>query len=324
MDTHLAAFYHPDAMKTLLILVSLLLTHPAPACIWIDGTTLDGQHRQIERKFPDEALREAILLTPEDKLDQLLSSKPGPTYVSDLQGVKELLSGNPAQAIAIFQQEETGNPGRYTTAANLGTAFELHGDLDSALKWIQEGIRRNPDSHFGTEWLHVEILKTRIKLRENPRYLHDHHVIPLPDSFTKATTIRIGEQDHFVQMIAQAIHYQLLERMVFVKAPDPVVADLLFTYGRIESQISIVESARRLLIMSYNYGIADPSIITRELDRYDQALAAVKARKILRTTLWSTAVLLTIALLLRLAWKTKHFFLTRKACNQHRATPPSP
>lgn len=306
-------------MKTLLTL-TLLFTLPATACLWIEGTSLDGEHRQIEKNFPDEALREAILLTPEDKLDQLLSSRPGATYARDLQGVEQLLSGNPAQAIAIFQQEETENPGRYTTAVNLGTAYELHGDLDSALKWIQEGIRRNPRSHFGTEWLHVEILKTRIKLRENPEYLHDHHIISLPDTFTRATTIRIGDQNHFVEMIAQAIHYQLRERMVFVKPPDPVVADLLFIYGRIESQISIVESAKRLLNMAYDYGIADPSLVNREIDRYDQALAAVKARRILRITLWSTAVLLTLALLLRLAWKTKHFFLTRKAYNQHRAT----
>jgi len=46
---------------------------------------------------------------------------------------------------------------------DLGTAYELAGKNEPALRWIREGLRRNPNSHKGTEWLHVKILEAKIE-----------------------------------------------------------------------------------------------------------------------------------------------------------------
>lgn len=309
-------------MKPILLLPLLFTTH-ATACIWVEGTNLHGEHRRTQGAFPDQRLQQAIFTEPEDKIKQLLSSQndwqPGSISEKEFQGVKELLTGNHDHAIAILEQLEAEQPGRYGTAANLGTAYELKGDLDSALKWIQEGIRRNPDSHHSTEWVHVEILKARIKLRENPRYLHDHRVIPMPDSYTEESSVSIGGHNYHPREISDSIEYQLQERMIFVKPPDPVVADLLFTFGQIESRINILQSGKRLLNMAHTYGFTNPALITREINLYDEAIAAAQTRKTIRTTLWITGILLVFTALIVLAWKTKHLFLTRAAYDKHRA-----
>jgi hypothetical protein len=52
-------------------------------------------------------------------------------------------------------------------AANLGTALELLGNKEEALHWIREGIRRNPQSHEGTEWLHAKILEAKIAAQKD-------------------------------------------------------------------------------------------------------------------------------------------------------------
>jgi len=56
---------------------------------------------------------------------------------------------------------ERWHPGLYATAANLGTAYELLGNVDSAYYWIEEDMRRNPQGHEGSEWMHLCILSAK-------------------------------------------------------------------------------------------------------------------------------------------------------------------
>jgi hypothetical protein len=60
---------------------------------------------------------------------------------------------------------EDEHPGEYIVAANLGTAYELSGDMAQAHRWIGEGIVRNPGAHEGTEWLHLRILEAEELIR---------------------------------------------------------------------------------------------------------------------------------------------------------------
>lgn len=123
--------------------------------------------------------------------------------------------GRSNRAIEVLLALEEKKPGVYTTAANLGTAYELTGNLHAALKWIQAGIERNADSHEGTEWLHVAILKAKIHLRADLAWLAKHSVLDGADKRDAAE-------------IVKAIEYQLHERLQFVKPEDAVVCDLFY------------------------------------------------------------------------------------------------
>lgn len=304
-------------MKTLLLL-SLLLTAHASACINVEGTALDGSAGTDGGYSPARILQAILNKTPEQRAEEFLHARNHHSQDTfsekEHEGVQEVLKGNPARAITLFKQIETEHPGRYSTAANLGTAYELNGELENALTWIREGIARNDKSHYGTEWLHVEILKTRIKLREDPDYLRQNHVVSLPDSYSRSSIIRIADDTRSIDEIGLAIFYQLKERILFVKPPDPVVADLLFTLAHIKARTTTLESALGLLSMSADYGSANPAQLTVTIAQFERTILH---RQIKKWSLISLGILAGI-FLLYLAWRKKCFFLTRSAYDKHR------
>lgn len=123
--------------------------------------------------------------------------------------------GRSLDAIKVLVALEAKRPGVYTTAANLGTAYELTGDLAAAVKWISAGIERKAASHDGTEWLHVAILRAKIALRADAAWLAKHSVLDLAEAREAPEIVR-------------AIEYQLGERLHFVKPTDAVVCDLFY------------------------------------------------------------------------------------------------
>lgn len=148
---------------------------------------------------------------------------------------------------------EKEKPGEYYVAANLGTAYELAGNNEQALHWINEGIRRNPTDHEGTEWLHARILEAKIAQEKDPLYFTHDSVLHLhPEDAAKAITS--NGKTFSNDQLKKAIEYQLSERMQFVKPPDPAVASLLFDYSAIEAATGTLEDAKGVLKLAMEYG----------------------------------------------------------------------
>lgn len=233
-----------------LLLAAATLTAPAQACI--NGKEFHPERRPFEAPKPPskQLIADVPLLQPDAPVvvPPLVLTLPGLTptapaseatalapfslYVAEFEKsrmsplnrsfarridytVALIRLGRAAEAIVELEAIERAFPGQYATAANLGTAYELEGRLADALTWITRGIERNPDSHFGTEWLHVAILKAKLKLKDDPAWLAQHSVLD------EAGPRSAGE-------IVLAIEYQLNERLVFVQPEDPVVCDLFY------------------------------------------------------------------------------------------------
>lgn len=274
--------------KTLSLFLLLLFTFTifpngaGQACI-NDGS--DELHLTLNGYFPEGELPKDYALQFQNALDARAVDKIGQlrdkyrkkpnTYTSDPfykeqdAALTALLSKNAAQAVEQFIALDRKYPGRYSTAVNLGTAYELNGDNEKALTWIREGMKRNPDSHLGTEWLHIEILKTKIKLGDDTHALDLAHVIDIPESFVSKPggTLSFDGIKLSPELIEKALDYQLLERMVFVKPKDPVVADLLFTLSRFIAHRHDVSEALKILKIAENYGFKNQSLLddTRKL-----------------------------------------------------------
>jgi tetratricopeptide (TPR) repeat protein len=135
--------------------------------------------------------------------------------------------GRAEEAVGELEHTERLFPGDFSIAANLGTAYELAGDVKSARRWIEEGIRRNPEDHLGTEWLHLAILDAKLRLKGDPAWLHEHNVLELQAERDPSET-------------ARAIAYQMNERLNFVSSDDPIVADLFYQAG-IRTQDHVVQ-----------------------------------------------------------------------------------
>ena len=263
-----------------LLLVFATFPSVAPACIWVDGSTIDGHSKRYNGMTHLELLWLAMKQTPGDKLGSLKSTLPhdGGAADREKEAVKKMLSGEAAVAIPLLLKNEQELPGNYSTAANLGTAYELAGDNRNALKWINEGILRNAKSHEGTEWLHALVLETKLRLEQDPDYLKTHRIIPLPEKFNAKTEIDVGGAKRSLGEIVWALNYQLRERTVFVKPPDPIVADLLFTYAIGEAHTAVLEGAIKLLDKSQEYGFQDLGLIEATKKRY-QAIVENTGRK---------------------------------------------
>ncbi len=128
--------------------------------------------------------------------------------------------GKTNEALQIFKGLYAHYPEEYQIASNLGTAYELHGDNDSALKYIRRGIELNPYDHEGSEWIHVKILETKIKLKEDPAWLKHNSVLQLTE-----------EQKNDPQVCNQ-LNIQMQERFPFTSpVADPIMASLFTDLG---------------------------------------------------------------------------------------------
>lgn len=230
-------------------------------------------------------------------LDQFSVQDANEFIQKEYQGVKFLLKGDYNDSIKIFLEIEKQFPKIYSTASNLGTAYELAGENEKALSWILEGIKRNQNSHDGTEWLHVLILKNKIKLEQDQSFLTDQRVIELPENFTHLSVVEIDDSQYHIEDIQRSIIYQLRERLLFVKPTDPIVADLFYTLGLIEAHVNVVETAVEFLELSEQYGFSSPELLKATQTKY-QSLIDARTNKEQVDSWLDSFIILSVALLI--------------------------
>ena len=288
------------------IFLVFILSVYSPGCVWINGTTIDGEwieHSDSFTNIHQSDLRESLHTSPKQKLRYLKESLSEQEQENNItRAVFLILDGNYKESIQTLLKEERVHNKSYEVAVNLGTAYELSGDNVSALKWIKEGINRNPDSHYGTEWLHVKILETKLKLQKDPTYLNNHHVI----NFERYAY----ENPRY----KEAILYQLRERMLFVKPKDPIVADLLFSYALANANDGgFLEYSREVLELAEEYGYPNTQELIEKKKEFQDIIDHVALMKNLKISLY----IALFFIFLFIAYKKKWFFLTKKAQRAH-------
>ena len=152
--------------------------------------------------------------------------------------------GQYPEAIALLKRAESLSSDEYIVASNLGTAYELNGELPQAIEWIGKGIARNPRAHGGTEWLHLEILKAKLALATDPNWLLTHPTLGVRSPRYRALTGMAGQAG--ADELAHPLQDQLRERLMFVRPPDPVVADLFLDYANVMSRFGTLGEAKYL------------------------------------------------------------------------------
>jgi tetratricopeptide (TPR) repeat protein len=250
---------------TAILLFLLMLNNSALGCLWIRGTSQEGEVvKRMGRDATDE-LNRALKVNIREKGQKLLAKHRNGSTLDDRNNyaVGLVYLGRAEEAIQLLNALEKEKPGEYATAANLGTAYELAGKNEEALHWIQEGIRRDPMSHRGSEWVHVAILQAKLAFQKDPGYLETQGVIPLeallsqkPDDIFR-TSDRAGK---IREEVLDDIVYQLRERLQFVRSKDPVVAQLLFELGRLQEVSVTLEMANRIFRMAEDFGYPSTKI----------------------------------------------------------------
>ncbi len=240
-----------------ILLISFLISI---ACINEESITIDGRpvtmnfyevpegvnHKEMAKWYAEE-LKEK---------DSLWKTGGNIEDYSDY-GVILIYLGRLEEAKRVFIEIESKHPGRYSTAANLGTTYELLGKNDSALLWIKRSVAIDPTSHYGSEWLHVNILEAKIASSKlNTLFL-------LGTDFGNDTIPRSNKSRDDLKKLSESVYFQLSERMSFVKPKDPIVGLLLFELGNIKAIESDLVSAMKNYELAIEYGHTGKLIETR-------------------------------------------------------------
>ncbi len=253
----------------LLVVLLLALGPNVFGCLNPIGSSTVSVPIHVEGLNPEEFLA-ALITHPgkthwlgvlgELKLEDVRSPLHDQVSNRNNTAVAMLHVGMVERAIAILEELERTNPGRYYTAANLGTAYELNGQNEKALEWIKEGIKRDPDAHNGSEWLHVNILEAKLALEKDPNWLASNSVIGLhrlsEDQLSSGGPVAIGNRGEGVnlQQVEEALIYQLHERLEFIKPPEAVVANLLFDLSRTLARTRRLEHSAVIREFAHIYG----------------------------------------------------------------------
>jgi tetratricopeptide (TPR) repeat protein len=253
--------------RKLALAAALFIAPSMFACIWTYGTDAKGKQVQVGDEGGTQLVLDLLRREPprhwEKERKRLADPKAGRETRNDYAVALMHLS-RAAEAIPVLVKIEKEHPGLYPTAANLGTAYELAGDNVRALQWIAESIRRNGNAHDGTEWLHVRILEAKLAHAKDPRWFTKNSTLGIdtgtavepkvPATWPKRNDGKPGTRD----IVANALRYQLRERLQFVSAPDPVVADLFYDWGNLAYHSVTLETAEALYLQAVGFGVAKP------------------------------------------------------------------
>lgn len=195
-------------------------------------------------KFPfNKNFNPELNVTKLKKLEAKLKKERNYMLLSDY-ALCLMKLGKSKEALDILSELYKHYPNDYKIAANLGTAYELNGQVDSALKYIKRGMQLNPHDHEGSEWIHVKILETKLELKKNPAYLTNHTALGLTAAQKNDSTV------------LQHLSIQLQERVPFTPPtpePNELMASLFVDMAEISANTRSIEYARVYYQIAKNY-----------------------------------------------------------------------
>ena len=181
------------------------------------------------------------------------------------------------EALRRLQTIERVSPGHDYTAYNIATVYELQGDLPRALKWVKTGLERERGGHSrhdldNTEWLHERILEARLRARYAPESLGAASIAGLdfgasiqPQPPTISARDEMG-RPYDAPTLKRALWEQTHERLEFVPAPDPVVADLLLDVANFAYYEGQTEDAQGVYQLALQYSPRRADLAQKRFD----------------------------------------------------------
>lgn len=202
-------------------------------------------------------------------LEKLKNSNKKPKTYKEMNdyGVLLIYAHQYDSAIKIFKEIEKTHPLLAKTAANLGTAYELKGDLKKATYWIAEGIKRDSNIHEGSEWIHLKILDAQMEQQKNPNWIRSNDVLGLDFGDRAAPQLKVkmiefNQQNYNLEKILAHSKIQMDQRLRFVEK-DPITAQIVFNMANIEViQMSREEDAAPVLYSTASHlGYSHPKLL---------------------------------------------------------------
>jgi len=265
-------------MRRFLLLIFCSFSFSALACLNEYRTLLDGsvEFKDVHMNVP--YAREWTKKELDEKLHQLdtMYRRSGDDRMLSDYGVYLVYSGFYAEAKKIFQDIEQRKPGWYSSAANLGTTYELLGDNDSARYWIAKSLEINPGAHDSSEWIHLLILNAKIAAKNDANYFKTHRILNIDFGNELKPVCPPGIS---AASLRDQLLFQLNERINFAPAPDPVMAQLLFELGNLCAIVDDVKTASANYALAKQYGYTS-ELMDQRKERFDSMQSRAEAQDV--------------------------------------------
>ena len=174
----------------------------------------------------------------QEKLQQFLKKHPTPNTLEEKNdyAVQLIYNREYQQAIELLLEIEKKHPDLANTAVNLGTAYELLGQNEQAKFWIEKGLKINPGVHYGSEWIHLNILKAKLH-KADSQWLRDNPILGLDFGtayFPQSQNIHVSRNIDNMDDLAYEAKLQLRERRKFIFGDDLMMSCLAYEAANVE------------------------------------------------------------------------------------------
>ena len=261
--------------KALLLLYFFASINTSFACINEYGTLLSGEVVFSEANSGKLWIGKIDSLELKARSEKLLANykrSDSIEYYSDYAAALMYL-GQYQEAKLIYQEIEASFPDLYTTASNLGTVYELLGKPDSALFWIKRSVELNPNSHFGSEWIHLKILEFKLSGSSD----FSKSILGLNFGNAKTPSNPMG---YNLEELKTHIWHQLRERLRFIRSPNKIVGNIYFDLGNTIAQEINVQTALESYAAAKEFGFESKLMEQRVLEMEKLALKAVPSQSV--------------------------------------------
>jgi len=259
-------------MKQLLGLLIICVSINANACGNEYGVSLNGERLHTPIFYLSDFYRSFDKDLIQRKLNEANAKRGTPEFDYKIESniaLYYMKLGETKVALGMLESLAAEHPEEYAIAANLGTAYELDGQLHKALQYIKKGYSLNPESHYGSEWIHIKILEAKIKHGVNSNWFRRNPIITVEELLEKNPDGRNDFRNHLA--------VQIRTRVPFTPAPNAVIANLLRTYAEYCEEYSSYENAlmARIYVLEFeNVGIT----LIRDRQEMAELLNKVRSR----------------------------------------------
>lgn len=189
----------PIRVAALAVLAGLLVPSVAFACMWdydtikMERTRFPGTLELITGKFLRHS-SEFYQWRITNRLKRLETDPTNAALLDDLAAAYDK-TGQHDKAIETALKTEKLHPGRYETAANLGTFYFHSGKLEEGIPHIDRALKINPNAHFGREKYQKLLVEYVLRHRQGGPLK-----LPLANVEVYPETVRESPSLHYVKV----------------------------------------------------------------------------------------------------------------------------
>jgi tetratricopeptide (TPR) repeat protein len=214
-----------------------------------------------------------------DSLQKIGLSKLDYKGLSDYAAI-ELRIGDKNKAVEMLEKLYTQYPNEYNIVANLGTGYELIDNDSKALELLKKAVAINPQSHYSSEWIHVNILEQKTGAKQYDKIIN----LGIKD-FSDWIIDKSYEFPQKPNSLQIQIAYQLHERIGFIAPPDDIVGQLVLDFADIVAKSESYDAAIPFYEYAGHYSASLQKVVE---DR--KAVLKSEKKEIVKNFRWASVV----------------------------------